>query len=232
MRTYPVTYQDKRGTEKAIIKSDGSELYFSLRGIDFEGSDFEALSGIVDHSKFDYELFEDGSGDLTNFKLEVELPILLFDNNKKSTFTEVLHCFIEVGKAIEIQGLDSVINCMTLKTSFGEFTVNKKLEWFETALISLQDQLPEHIYLKTCLSCKYGNYSPYGNGMFGNIYCFKNFREELKQIENKFDMLEIWTPEAVKKGAIFYVQETFDCPEHELPTKKDWYYKDWRKVID
>ena len=233
MRTYKATYYDKRGTEETIIQSDGSDLFLSLRGVELYGHDFEMLTDeVVDHNKFDYELYADGSGDITNFKIEVHIPILLFDRSENKTFTETLHCYIEVGETVDIDDLDNVINGLKLTTSFGEFVVNKKIKWFEYSLIALQELLPEHIYLKTCISCKYGNYNPYGNGMFGNIYCFKNFKEELKQIRDKHDMLAIWTEEAVKNDKLFSVQETFDCTDHQIPTKHDWFYKNWNKLID
>jgi len=232
MRAYKATYQDKRGTEEIVIKSDGSEMLFTLRDIDFDGPDFDQLTAAsIDETKFDYEMFADGSGDLTNFKITVTIPIQLFNSETNTTFVEDVVIHIEVGETTTIEGLDSEIDSLTLTTSFGEFKVNKKLEWMEDALIAIQNQLPENIYLKTCLSCKYSNYSPYGNGMFGNIYCFKEIKEKLKQVREKHDLLHLWTAEAVEKGDIFSVQETFDCAAHELPTDEDWFYKDWRKTI-
>ncbi len=232
MRKYIATYQDKRGTETVEIKSDGSEMFFTLRNIDFDGPDFDQLTASeIDNSKFDYEMFQDGSGDITNFKLILTIPIQLFNSETDTIFIENLTARIEVGETTTIKGLDHELSCLTLNASFGEFKIEKKLEWIEDALIGLQNQLPENIYLKTCLSCKYSNYSPYGNGMFGNIYCFKKLKKELKQVKQKHDLLNLWTAEAVEKGDVFSVQETFDCPEHQLPIKTDWYYKDWRKTI-
>lgn len=232
MREYVATYKDKRGTEMIRIKSDGSDMFFTLREIDFEGSDFEMLTASeIDNTKFDYEMFEDGSGDITNFKITITIPIQLYNVENDEVFIENLTVYIEVGETITIKGADSEIDCLTLKTPFGAYIVKKKLEWMEDALIVLQNQLPENIYLKTCLSCKYSNYSPYGNGMYGNIYCFKKLKDELKKIKDKHGLLHLWTPEAVGKGDVFSVQETFDCLEHQIPTKEDWYYKDWRKII-
>ena len=231
MREYPVTYHDKNGTEKTSIKSDGSNLYMTLRGIDFEGTDFEMLTGDIDETKFDYEKFADGSGDLTNFKLSITMPISLFDSQTKKSFTAPLTAHIEVGETITVHGLESAINSLTLTTSFGEFSFEKQLEWFEDALLIIQKKLPEHIYLKTCLSCKYSNYSPYGNGLFGSIYCFKRVKDQLLELNGKHDLLHLWTEELIKEGKIVDVQETFDCSHHQLPTKDDWYYKSWTKLI-
>ncbi len=232
MRKYRATYQDKRGTEEIVIKSDGSDMYFTLRGINFEGQDFEMLEAEeIDDTKFEYEMFQDGSGDLTNFRITVTIPVLLFDSIKKNKFTAPLIVNVEVGETTTIKGLDSELTGLTLTTSFGEFTVEKKLEWMEDALIAIQNQLPEHIYLNTCLSCKYSNYHPVGNGMFGGLCCFKNHKVEVRKMNNKYDLMNSWTEEGVKNKSLFFVQETFDCPEHQLPTNEDWYYKDWRKTI-
>ncbi|MFD2562863.1 DUF6304 family protein [Aquimarina rubra] len=232
MREYPATYQDKRGTEEIIIKSDGSDMYFTLRGIDFEGTDFEMLTAEeIDDSKFDYEMFADGSGDVTNFKLTITIPTQFYNSLSNQIFTENLVAHIEVGETTTIDGLDSELTSLLLTTSFGEFKVEKKLEWMEDALIALQDQLPPNIYLKTCLSCKYSNYHPVGNGMFGGLCCFKNYKAELRQMNDKHDLMNLWTEESVKNESLFFVQETFDCPEHRLPTEDDWYYKSWTKLI-
>lgn len=202
------------------------DKYYFVRGKD----SLELISEI-DNAKFDYSMFADGSGDITNFNIKITIPIQFYNSLSNQNFTEDLIAYIEVGENTTIDGLYHELNSLSLKTSFGSFKVEKKLEWMEDALIALQNQLPENMYLKTCLSCKYSNYSPYGNGMFGNIYCFKNLKEELKQVRQKHDLLHIWTAEAVNKGDIFSVQETFDCSEHKLPTADDWYYKSWTKLI-
>ena len=91
MRKYTATYKDKRGTEEMIIKSDGEDLFFTLREIDFEGSDFEMLTAsAIDNTKFDYEMFQDGSGDVTNFKLTVTIPIQLYNVESSQSFFENL----------------------------------------------------------------------------------------------------------------------------------------------
>ena len=232
MRQYKATYQDKRGTEDIIIKSNGSELYTTIRDFDFYGGDFDQLTtDIIDTEKFDYELFANGSGDLINFKLILTIPIQLYNAQSNQTFIENLIVNIVVGEHTTIDGLDHEIHCLTLDSSFGKFIVEKKLEWMEDALTALQGQLPPNIYLKTCLSCKFSNYSPFGKGMFGSIYCFQKIKEKLQTLNDKTDLLDIWTKEAMEKGDIFSVQETFDCKEHKLITDNDWAYKSWTKTF-
>lgn len=233
MREYQVRYHDKRGSEHLMIKSDGENIYFRLRDIDFEGSSFDILTGDIDFNKFDYELFEDPQGDLTNYSLDVQIPIQLEDRSTADArvFTEIVACHIEVGEQFKTEGLGN-INGLQLTTSFGTFTVDDKIEWFEDTLVALQKQLPDNIYLKTCISCKYSNYHPVGNGMFGSLCCFKNYKKELLRFRDKHDLMALWTGERVKDESLFFVQETFDCTEHQLPTEEDWYYKNWIKTID
>jgi len=153
MRNYTTTYQDKRGTEDIIIKSDGSELYTTIRGIELYGPDFDQLTADkIDNTKFDYSIFADGSGDVTNFKISIVIPIQFYNSLSNQTFTENLTANIVVGEYTTIQGLDHELTGLKLSTSFGEFKVEKRLEWMEDALIALQKQLPENIYLKTCLT--------------------------------------------------------------------------------
>lgn len=231
MRKFEATYEDKKGVERITISSDGSDLFFTLRGVDFEGHDFEMLSGEVDTTQFDFDIYSDGSGYLTNFKLEVVIPIQLFNAATNELFSENLTVSVGVGETTEIESLDSELNSLKLCAAFGDFSVVKKLEWMEDALVQLQNQLPSHIYLKTCLSCTYSNYSPYGNSMFGNLHCFKKMKEPLKKVKDKSDLLDLWSNEAMENGNIFSVQETFDCSDHEIVSENDWFYKSWTKTL-
>ncbi len=225
MRKYPIRYIDKFGIEETEIISDGSTMHLILRGIEFKGSNFEALEGNVDKSKFQYEMYQDGSGDLTNFRLEITFPVKIYHENK--IVTEKIKFNIEVGEDLEIKGLESIVNSVELDSSFGIFKSNKKVEWFEDAIIEIQNMLPDKVQIKTCLSCKYSNYHPIGNGMYGSLYCFNKIKSKLSAINDKFDLMDLWTNEAVENKEIFNVQETFDCPNHQFITKHDWTYKDW-----
>lgn len=232
MKIYTATYQDKRGAEEVIFKSNGSELYTTIRGVNFSGGDFEQLTADkIDETLFDYEMFADGSGDITNFQLKITFPIQLYNSLTNQVSTENLKALIVVGEYTTIEGLDHELNGLILTTSFGEFVVQKKLEWMEDALIMLQNQLPKHIYIKTCLSCKFSNYHPVGNGMFGSMCCFKNFKNELEQVSSKYDLMDLWTDERIKNQSLFFVQETFYCDEHQLLTENDWVYKSWTKTL-
>ena len=232
-REYHAVYRDKRGKEAIIVKSDGSQLHTSIRDISFYGGDFDQLSTeVIDNTKFDYHLFADGSGDLTNFSLNITIPIQVYNSLTNQTFNENLVANIILGEHTTIDGFDHELNGLILNSSFGKFVVEKKLEWMEDALIALQDQWPPNLYLKTCLSCKFSNYHPVGNGMFGAMCCFKNFKAEVEQFKDKTSLMEAWTEERIQDNSLFFVQETFDCSEHQLVSDADWVYKSWTKTIE
>jgi hypothetical protein len=217
MRKYLVKYKDKFGKERTEISSDGRTMHLVLRGIEFEGSDFEMLEGKIDDNKFEYEKYQDCLGDLTNFELEVNFPIrIVWD---KTDTIESLTAFIRTGKEVET----SVF--LMLRTKFGIFRNTKNYGWFEEALIEIQNSLPENTHIKTCLSCKYSSYHPLGNGMFGGLKCFKNLKLETDTIRSKDDLMNLWD-KGCKEKTIFNTQEVFDCPEHQFISKSDWMYKD------
>lgn len=225
MRTYKAVFTDKYGTENINITSNGNCLYTTIRNVKFEGGDFEALENKNCEGNFEYNKYKNGSGELTNFRLKITFPIKIEVDKKESSAT--ITFYIETGKNLPIDGLKSIVNSVELVTPNSSFSSAKKVEWFEDAIVNIQNLLPKNTLIKTCLSCKYSNYHPCGNGMFGNIYCFKKLKQQTKLIKNKTDLLNLWTEKAIKNDTIFSVQETYDCSEHEFVSKNDWVYKSW-----
>ncbi|MDW7691874.1 DUF6304 family protein [Flammeovirgaceae bacterium SG7u.111] len=217
MIEYAAKYKDKFGEEKTKVYSDGTTMHLVLRGIKFEGSDFEMLEGKVDDKKFEYEKYQESClGDLTNFELEIDFPIIIIWNNDPVIGN--LNASIVTGKESNV--------FLELKTKFGKFQNTKNCGWFEDALVEIQKMLPQKAQIKTCLSCKYSSYHPVGSGMFGGLSCFKNLRLEADNICNKDDLMILWE-KGCREKTIFNVQEVFDCSEHQFITKNDWTYKDW-----
>ncbi len=117
---------------------------------------------------------------------------------------------------------------MELDTEFGTFVNEKKYSDFESAIIGIQKRLPDNTKIKTCLSCRFSNYNPLGNGMFGDLNCFKNLKEDIKNIRSKRDLIEI-LDKGMDSAKIFNVQETFVYNEHQFVTEDDWVYKNWQE---
>jgi len=142
MRKYKLIYTDKFGEETTEISSDGSMMYLTLRGIAFEGTYFEGLGSEIDESKFEYFEFEDGSGDLTNFRMKITFPINLYHQQK--IITEKITFTIVTGNVPEMKNSKDNDKTVILDTSFGQFTSTEKMEDFESSLIEIQNKLPEY----------------------------------------------------------------------------------------
>lgn len=225
MRKYKAIYKDKFGIEHSEFRSDASELNIKLRGIEFEGFCFETLEGKVDESKFEYLKYADGSGDLTNCEFDVEIPIKINDDGKLSE--GLIKASIKIREISQKEKIDEFGVQLTLSSKYGEFSNPKRYDGFERALNNIQDQLPDKIEMQICLSCKYSNYTPGGNGMFGGILCFKGWGERVSEIVDKASLFKLRN-KGLMENKIFETQETYDCDEHQFMKEGDWTYKDWK----
>jgi len=222
MKEFSTLYTDKFGTEQTDFQSNGSELRIKLRGIDFKGDCFESLEGEIDERKFEYVKFgeEDSKfGDLTNCRFYIEIPIKLI--KKEEEITKLLQADIQID-----QSKNYGIN-LTINSNPNPISNSKRFGYFEDALVEIQEQLPKDEKIKSCLSCKFSHYSPFGNGMFGDLYCFKKIKEKTSEIKDKISLFAVWEL-AHKEDKLFNVQETFDCDEHQFIESDDWNYSNWK----
>ena len=94
------------------------------------------------------------------------------------------------------------------------FQSDGKSGWFEDEMLDVQRKLPPGTFIKTCINCAFSDYSPYGHGLFGNMFCFRANKEGYRGLPSG---------ENFEKDAYFdvmdtvseMVQETFLCPEFE-----------------
>ena len=77
MVVYPAEFEDARGRARTEIHNDGSELALSLRGVEFVGSDFDALAPTAAHLDRARERFTLNAGELCACRLEWTMPLLV-----------------------------------------------------------------------------------------------------------------------------------------------------------
>ena len=63
--------------------------------------------------------------------------------------------------------------------------------------------------LPICFCCAFSDYHPVGNGLFGDLACFRNKKQAYLAIRNKYELMDLWL------AHIEDVQETYYCPEFE-----------------
>ncbi len=76
--------------------------------------------------------------------------------------------------------------------SIGEENYKSRVssEDFEKSLVPICKSLGNKYQLVNCFGCAYSDYSPYGGGNIGNLYCFYNVKEKYLTVSSKFATLE------------------------------------------
>lgn len=140
-------------------------------------------------------------------KLCGELHIV-FSSEKDDTSTT--SCYFLDGKKV----FPETVICKTFALSVKEdyFEAKNLSTYFEISLQSICKEMAGKYYLCNCFGCLYSDYSPYGNGNLGNLYCFVENAETYLQVIGKYkespEQVTIW--EAFDEGGKA-CQETGGC---------------------
>jgi len=207
MDSYEATYLDDYGCEITIINNDGETLSLILRGIEFSGSDFDSLSPRKDLEVEKLQQFPLHQNCLCSCSIKCWMTIPL--NNHGEITREKLFVDLVLGKPQPNGCLDQEILILSFEYGNYRFVSSGKSGLFENELNEIQSQLPKGVYLLACINCLYSDYSPYGQGMFGCMMCFKNLKTEYLTVRTKDDF---W---AVHDRYDRMVQETYLCSEFQ-----------------
>ena len=187
---YPAKYTDKFGSVKTEIINDGEELSITIRGVEFKDTDFDLLMPVTGTPSEKLKNFTlNNFKELCDFKLECDIPILIGKNTDLITGT--LKMEFVLGKPTPKGNPDR--EDLKLELVFN----NKKIEsggksgWFEDEMLDIQKKLPLGYFLKCCFGCLYSDYSVAGHGLFGNMMCYRNTKEEYLAVKNKSEYMEI-----------------------------------------
>ena len=221
--TYPAIYKDQFRSESVTILDDGRAVKLSLRGVEFSGGYF-SLTPPSNQSSALAETFHLFEGELCDYSLEFDLPIIVVNNGKELETTARVH--LECGKPVESTGwtvsrkykdgrieqekerIDSHSVSLKIEIDQKIYRVSNLYSDFETPLIELSKQFPPEVYLKVCLNCRLSEYPP--NIVNSGLRCFKNAKSEFKQVkEDKWAFIELYT----EKGIV--IDETYVCSEFE-----------------
>lgn len=195
---YSAFYSDVHGKIPAIIENDGENLKLLVDGAEFTGSDFDLLEPVGSVSSTRFVL---NSGTLSSFSLEFLMPIkVIIDGKTCEGDLEILFNIDDKQESVKI--------CLIV--SGNRFSSNGLSGLFETELDQLKEKLPSGWFLKICYGCAYSDYSVYGQGLFGNMICFRTKKLEYLEIKNKHSF-------RLLSGTVSdRVQETYLCDEFEI----------------
>jgi len=208
MEIYPAKFTDKNGEVETTIRNDWKVLRMNVREVEFIGTDFDSLEPENETDKLKLEKFSSAQGDLCDYRINFEMPIEIMVDER--TVIGKLKVLIELGKPDIKGGIDREDVLLTLSYDGKVFRSQGTSGWFEDELLDIQKQLPPNHKIKCCFGCAFSDYSVYGHGLFGDLLCYRNIKEDYKRVSDKRDFMEIMGK------AIKSVQETYLCPEFEV----------------
>lgn len=202
MQEYPAIYTDAHGTESIVITNDGKTLRMVVRGVEFSTNNFETWEPSEGTAAEHRQKFEIGEhGNVYGFQLECSMPIPVY----KQGIQEAGELRIDLNFRTSYLKLALILG----DERFAGDITDYRSYWFETQLLEIQSQLPEDTHMLACINCLYSDYSPYGSGIFGDMFCFRDMKAEYLKVKGKD---QFWPVHELCKR---FVQETFLCSEFE-----------------
>jgi hypothetical protein len=205
MWTYPARYRDAHSDAAMTIQNDGHNLRMVIRGVAFSGSTPDLLEP-EDTSDGGLATFSLRENCLDACVIDWEMDIPIMDGTK--FMTGKLFVYFELGGPNPPKGLADEIVRLTLTLEDKQYSSSGSSGWFEDEMLELQRKLPQGVYIKACINCLYSDYSPFGHGVFGDMMCYRNKKEQYLKVRTKGDFFQLG-------AAAEDVQETFLCPEFE-----------------
>ena len=205
--TYPARYRDSFGEVATTIHNDGKQLRMTLRGVEFFGTMLDDWEPVASTDALQLQQFAFNHTDLCDFVLEFTMPLPLLFHTERVQGT--LHIQLTLGAPAPNGGNDREILLLTLHVMTFSFSSLGKSGYFEDELLELARQFPQEMSMQICFGCALSDYSPYGNGLFGNLACFRDNKQQYLAVQTKYELFDIWDTHTE------YVQETYHCGEFE-----------------
>jgi hypothetical protein len=203
---YSATYRDNYSEENTAIHNDGQRLTMVVRGVSFVGDDFDFMAA-TDADSPQLATFTFAAGFLCDFEMAWDMPLNVVAYNQATSGR--LHVHLKLGPPLANGGVSFEALQLSFDFEGNSYHSSGPYDLFEDALSEIRNLLPEGVYLQCCFNCAFSDYNPAGNGLFGDLICFRDNKQGYLQVQNKFDLFRIWPTRTGK------VQETYLCPEFE-----------------
>lgn len=216
------TYTDQSGSIKTTItntfqEGESGQLFMNLDGVHFEGCSFDDFE-LVNPSSYSPEQLQrftlnPSFQELCNCTLEFVIPTVIINKKQEEILCDLVVC-LQLGKPSANGGIDAEM--ATFKLLVDNKTYEGQGGFFEMGLDAIKKGLDDDYKIKTCYGCQYADYSPYGQGFFGSMMCFKKQQQAYLELSNNFSKDDYF--EVIDNGYIL-VQETYCCNQFEPRTK-------------
>ncbi|HCI81882.1 MAG TPA: hypothetical protein DHW02_19575 [Ktedonobacter sp.] len=206
IKCYPALYQDPQGTVTTCIENDGKKLSMIVRDVEFTSSMLDDWMPQEKTNTSSLQTFTLHNQELCGFTLTFSMPIAVIFHSEQLEGT--LHVEFTLGLPNQKGRIDGEQLLLRLDVANYSFHSTEKKVWFENELLDIHMQLPERMYMKTCLFCAFSEYHPSGNGEFGQLSCFRKAKVEYLSTSSKREFLALYENHFDED-----VQETYCCPE-------------------
>jgi len=209
---YPATFRDRHDEEAATLQNDGKWLQFTVRGVAFAGTQLDDFTPAVPPddpllADFTVNRWDENTVELCGCVIEFRMPLPVM--TPAGVVEASLNVRVELGLPKEGGGIDREEFVLALHLGGGVYRSSGSSGWLEDELLEVQRALPEGTYLRACINCAFSDYSVYGHGAFGCMFCFRGVKAEYRNVRTKADYF------GVMDRYTELVQETYLCPEFE-----------------
>ena len=90
--------------------------------------------------------------------------------------------------------------------------------WFDVALSDICAQMKNDYYIKSCFTCQYSDYSPYGNDDYGAILCYCRHKSDCLKVNSKEEYFRFLGDKDCDAR-----QETYLCEQYSLRNQAGGY---------
>lgn len=169
--------------------------------------------------------------ELQRYELEVEIPICLVRKADDSEVRGALHLAYKYAECenekvrilyrcddVEVSHDEVQVSDFSISVDGNTYQCDEKTLFFWRALNNISIKMKENYYIKSCFTCQYSEYSPYGEDYYGTMLCYRGCKQECLKVQNKDDYFEYLDGKDCDVR-----QETYLCAEYEIRNKASGY---------
>ena len=208
---YQAIYRDKFGEEQTVIENDGQTLRMVARGVELVADDPDSFSLVGMPAAESLARLPLYFGNICSYTLSFDIPIHIVKN--EGIADGLLRLQYDMGgprgDGTVNRGLEREDITASLEYDDRVFATSKRHGFLEDAISEIQAAMPAGVYMRVCLNCEFGLESEMGCGGFATLGCFRDEKDQARQVQNIFDVCRLWD----RKTA--FVQGIHVCPQFE-----------------
>ncbi len=201
-----------------VLFFDEKDGVYEFGGI---GSEFVSVDLAFDHVRIEWDSYDQKAW--YEGHRRYDKPLVLSTPNGDVTVKAMLR---EHDVPVYYNGVRVDPPSMTLTVAYEgkKYWSNAVCHTWEEAFATLQKGLPEGVRIKSCLTCRHGNFSPFGNKN-DEILCLKNYAPK-----NKLDVCDLLDGD---KDLFRKLRDcSFVCPDYREASEDHYAYNDYLSCLN